>query len=184
MASPAKTSPSFGIKQARGSSTPHLPGDGANWWMITLSDLTLLLLGFSVAWYAVSNRTLPKQQPAAVVESAAHKPAAVTSSDNRVESERWTDFKNEMQRFIMEAGLSKDVTVESTQTDLLVSLNDTVPFASGRAELRHRALPILEKVASLALSHPLLSLEISGHTKSFHLTGNFPPCAPAAWPGT
>jgi chemotaxis protein MotB len=65
--------------------------------------------------------------------------------------------------------------VESSQTDVLVSLSDTVPFASGRAELRNQALPILEKVASLALSHPVLFLEISGHTDSVPIaTGIFP----------
>ena len=165
--SPVESSPSFSVKQVRGGSTSQVPGDEANWWMITLSDLTLLLLGFSVVWYAVNDRAQVKQQPPVVVEAVASKaPATVPPLRYGIQSEQWTKFKNEMQSLIIEAGLSKDVNVESTETDLLVSLRDTVPFASGRAELRNRALPVLEKVASLALSHPHVSLEISGHTDS------------------
>jgi chemotaxis protein MotB len=161
-----ESSPSFGVKPAQRRSTPQASGDDANWWMITLSDLTLLLLGFLVVWYATDKRTHPKQQPPAVVESVTKRPlAAVTPLDSGIQSEEWNKFKNEMQSFIIEAGLSKDVSVASTQTDLLVSLSDTIPFASGRAELRNQALPVLEKVAALALSHSIV-LEISGHTDS------------------
>jgi chemotaxis protein MotB len=50
-----------------------------------------------------------------------------------------------------------------------------VPFPSGRAELGNQAIPVLEKVAVLALSHPVLFLEISGHTDSVPIvTGIFP----------
>jgi chemotaxis protein MotB len=144
--------------------------------MITLSDLTLLLLGFLVVWYATEKRTHQIQQPAAVVENVVNQSlATVTPPSNSVQSEEWSNFKNEMHSFIVDAGLSKDVSVESTQTDLLVSLSDTIPFASGRAELKNQALPVLEKVAELAQSHPDLFLEISGHTDSVPIaTGAFP----------
>jgi chemotaxis protein MotB len=80
-----------------------------------------------------------------------------------------------MQSFIIDAGLSRDVSVESTPTDLLVSLSDTVPFASGKTEISAQARPVLDKVASLALSQPILFLEITGHTDSVPIaTGAFP----------
>jgi len=151
-------------------------GDDANWWMITLSDLTLLLLGFVVAWYITEKRThVIPQQPAAVRSATKEPLATVTPVDDGGKSEEWKTFQNEMERFIAESGLAKDVSVESTQTDLLVSLRDTVPFASGKAELRAQALPVLEKVVSLVRSHPLLFLEISGHTDGIPIaTGVFP----------
>jgi chemotaxis protein MotB len=172
----AESSPSFGVKPTQGRSIPLGSGDDANWWMITLSDLTLLLLGFLVVWYTTDRRTHPPQQPPAMIESTAKKPSAiVTASGNGIPSEEWRKFQNEIQGFISEAGLAKDVTVESTQTDLLVSLSDTVPFGSGKAELKAQTLPVLEKVASLVLSHPVLFLEISGHTDSVPIaTGTYP----------
>jgi len=44
-----------------------------------------------------------------------------------------------------------------------VELLDLLAFASGKAELRSAALPVLEKVATIALNQPTLNLEISGH---------------------
>jgi chemotaxis protein MotB len=171
----SESSPSVGFRPPPGRSTPHIAAEDANWWMITLSDLTLLLLGFLVVWYAIEKRTQPIQQPPAAIESVATQPAAVAPSVKSVQSEQWGQFKNEMENFVVDAGLSKDVSVESTQTELLISLNDTIPFASGRAELRNQALPVLEKVAELAQSHPALLLEISGHTDSVPIaTGIFP----------
>jgi hypothetical protein len=37
--------------------------DDVNWWMITLSDLTLLLLGFLAAWYVIDKKDIALQQP-------------------------------------------------------------------------------------------------------------------------
>jgi len=151
-------------------------GDDANWWMITLSDLTLLLLGFLAVWYTTEKKMQPTQRAPAVVRSATNEPlATVTAVDGGDKSVGWKALQDEMERLIADAGLAKDVSVESTQTDLLVSLRDTVPFASGKAELRAQALPVLEKVVSLARSHPLLFLEISGHTDGIPIaTGVFP----------
>jgi flagellar motor protein MotB len=173
---PAKPAPNIGAKPAPERSSPLWSSDDANWWMITLSDLTLLLLGFVVAWYATEKRRHVIPQPPPAIQSATKKPPVmVTTVDDGGKSEEWKTFQNEMERFIADAGLAKDVSVESTQTDLLVSLRDTVPFASGKAELRAQALPVLEKVISLVLSHPLLFLEISGHTDGIPIaTGAFP----------
>lgn len=146
----AEPAANIGVKPAQAYSRPQGSSDDANWWMITLSDLTLLLMGFMAAWYTTEKRTHVIQQPPAVVRSAKKEPLAlVTPVDNDDKSEEWKTFQNEMEGFIADAGLAKDVSIESTQTDLLVSLRDTVPFASGKAELRSRALPVLEKVVAL-----------------------------------
>jgi chemotaxis protein MotB len=144
--------------------------------MITLSDLTLLLLGFLVVWYATEKRMQPVQQPPLSAAKRADQPLpAVTPTDKSPKTEGWRNFKNEIQSFIADAGLSQDVSVESTETDILVSLSDTVPFASGTAEISAPARPVLDKVASLALGHPGLFLEITGHTDSTPIaTATFP----------
>ncbi len=173
---PAKPAANFGVKPEPALSRPPGANDDMNWWMITLSDLTLLLLGFMVAWYSIEKKTHIMQQPPAVAKSAIKEPAAiVTPTNDERNSEDWKTLQDEMERFIEDAGLAKDVSVESTHSDLLVSLRDTVPFASGKAELRARALPVLEKVVSLVLGHPQIFLEISGHTDGIPIaTGVFP----------
>jgi chemotaxis protein MotB len=172
----AELLPSLRLKPLPERSTFQVSGDDANWWMITLSDLTLLLLGFLVVWYATEKRIHPTQQPPAVVESVVNQPSAiVTPLGKSPQSEEWRNFEDEMRSFIAEAGLSKDVSVESTKTDVLVSLSDTVPFASGKAEISAPARAVLDKVASLALGQPTVFLEITGHTDSIPIaTGMFP----------
>lgn len=144
--------------------------------MITLSDLTLLLLGFLVVWYATEKRMQSVQQPPVSAAKGAEQPlAAVMLPNKSLHSDRWRNFKNEMQSLITDAGLSQDVSVESTENDFRVSLNDTVPFASGRAEISAQAHPVLDKLASLAFDHPGLFLEITGHTDSVPIaTATFP----------
>jgi chemotaxis protein MotB len=151
-------------------------GDDANWWMITLSDLTLLLLGFLVVWYATEKRMQPIEGRRVNAAERADQPvAAVAPTNKSLQADGWRNFKKEMQNFIADAGLSEDVSVESTESDFLVSLNDTVPFASGRAEISAQARPVLDKVASVALGHPGLLLEITGHTDSVPIaTATFP----------
>ena len=172
---PAKSSPRYGFTCLPDYSSPG-SGDDANWWMITLSDLTLLLLGFLVVWYAAEKRMQSVQPPAVSAAKRADQPfSVVPPTDNSPQPEGWRNFKNEIQSFIADAGLSQDVSVESTETDILVSLSDTVPFASGRAEISAPARPVLDKVASLALGHPGLFFEITGHTDSVPIaTETFP----------
>jgi len=172
---PAKSSRRYGLTGLPNDSSAG-SGDDGNWWMITLSDLTLLLLGFLVVWYATEKRMQPVQQLAvSAAETADHPVAAVAPTNKGVQADGWRNFKNEMESFIANAGLSEAASVESTESDFLISLNDTVPFASGKAEIGAQARPILDKVASVALGHPGLFLEITGHTDSLPIaTATFP----------
>lgn len=80
-----------------------------------------------------------------------------------------------MEKYVEGIGLGKGVGVVSTQHELLVSLKDTVPFASGKADLREEVFPVLEKVAALAQDHPDLMLEVLGHTDDVPIsTPEFP----------
>ena len=150
--------------------------DDANWWMITLSDLTLLLLGVLVAWYVIDKKDIALQQPPVASPGMAQeaKPSIAPSHSSMVPDE-WTVFQDEMQRFVGEIGLDKDVFIESAPNEMVISLKDTVPFDSGKADLRQQAVPVLEKVVTMVSSRPGLSLEVSGHTDSVPIsTSRFP----------
>ncbi|MBI2231427.1 MAG: flagellar motor protein MotB [Deltaproteobacteria bacterium] len=140
-------------------------GDDANWWMITLSDLTLLLLGFLVAWYVISTKPIaPQEKPGAAATTAQLPEPRVVSPESVPPGKEWQGVRDEMTSFIGAAGLANEVSVEAAQNELFVSLKDTISFESGKADLRSQALPVLEKLVAMVLSRPNLSLEISGHT--------------------
>ena len=140
------------------------PGDDAGW-LITLSDLTLLLLCFLVLWYVNENRKRPIVSPPTVT-------AKPIPPDNSVPSllpalpdpEQWKELRSDIQQFISALNLDRDIVIEGASNEILLSLKDTIPFESGKAELRLAAFPILEKVAAIAHEQTSVNLEISGHT--------------------
>ncbi|MET0502969.1 MAG: flagellar motor protein MotB [Candidatus Binatia bacterium] len=164
--------PASEFKLPRMASSVQWSNDDAKWWMITLSDLTLLLLGFLVAYYVLDKSRMTAQAPTVVTPEMAEEPATNRTS---IEPDEWRGFKEEMERHFVETGLGPDVLIESAPNEIVISLRDSVPFDSGTADLRERAVPVLEKVVALLLSRPRLLVEVSGHTDSVPIsTSNFP----------
>lgn len=150
--------------------------DDANSWMITLSDLTLLLLGFLVGWYTIDTKEIAPQQPPVLSTGTAQdlKPAVAANHSSLITDE-WQAFRDGIQRFVGEIGLDNDVFIESAPNEIVISLKDTVLFDSRKADLRPQAIPVLEKVVTMILNRPGLSLEVSGHTDNFPVsTSKFP----------
>jgi chemotaxis protein MotB len=150
--------------------------DDANWWMITLSDLTMLLLGFLVCWY-VTNKTPASTATRTVAAKAIamKKPVIEAPATGELSQESWQVMQRDLREFIAQAGLSDGVTIESGANEIVLSLKDAVPFASGQATLRAQALPVLEKVVTVVIAQPNLSVAISGHTDSLKIaTVEFP----------
>jgi flagellar motor protein MotB len=168
-------------RAAAGENLPHYgggefaaaPASGAgdlegHWWTITLSDLTMLLLGFSLLWYASAN-------PSADNLPAAEKIAPVGAPEVPLGAPAWQTVREDWSQFIAASGLQNDLDIEFSDGELLLSLREAVPFASGKAELRPRVLPVLEKVAGTLLVHAELSAAIGGHTDSMRIaSAEFP----------
>ena len=85
------------------------------------------------------------------------------------------ELRSDIQQFISLLGLERSIVIEGASNEILLSLKDTIPFESGKAELRPAAFPVLEKVAAIAHEHPRINVEISGHTDDR-------PIATAAYP--
>jgi chemotaxis protein MotB len=144
--------------------------------MITLCDLTFLLLGFLVVWYVSDKKEpLTQRKPRMTVTESQKASPMTTPMQSALNPDEWDSVRQEMEGYVKTLGLTSEVRVESGQNEILVSLKDTVPFASGKADLREGALPVMEKVAAIALSEGTLQLEVRGHTDDRPIsTAEFP----------
>jgi len=167
---PSRTSPRriasgalFERGRAQTETNGYWVGDDAGW-LITLSDLTLLLLCFLAPLHVndAKKKALSPQAPLAApaIPLESPFPSVLPGGPN---AEQWKELHRDIRQFVASLGMSRDITIESAPDEILLSLKDTIPFASGKAELRSAALPVLEKVATIALNQPTLNLEISGH---------------------
>ena len=146
-------------------------GDDSHWWTITLSDLTLLLLGFSLLWYASAKVAVETPSPPQPLKTA----LSAAPPDFQFHAEAWQTVRDDWAEFVVSTGLKNDLDIESTDSEILLSLREAVPFASGKADLRLRALPVLEKVVGTLLVHANLSVAIGGHTDSLRIaSAEFP----------
>ena len=140
------------------------PGDETGW-LITLSDLTLLLLCFLGLWYVKDRHAIGLVQ--ATTPAGRMVPALPVVSNERssnVDTADWIALRGDIREYISKAGISDAVSIEVQAHEILISINDAIPFDSGKADLNPGALPIIETVANIALERPGLHLEVSGHT--------------------
>jgi chemotaxis protein MotB len=173
--SPTPRLPAFNARRAPAHTTAQVSNDDTVW-LITLSDLTLLLVCFLGLWYVKHEQKYAKQQTA--------RPALHVAQESRFSAPPplaiahaldWSKLRNEIEDFIAESGLKEDVRIEAASDEILISFKDTVPFASGKAEIKPEALPILEKVAAIAVARPAMQLEVNGHTDDRPIsTSEFP----------
>jgi chemotaxis protein MotB len=133
-------------------------------WLITLSDLTLLLLCFLAFWYF-------KQQPQQRIHEEpsttanAKDESSQTGDDGAAAGARyWAALKEEMRKIVTETGLRDDIEIAIEANEVRFSFKDSIAFASGKADLNVRAFPLLKKMAAVAVREPALHLRIDGHT--------------------
>ena len=144
--------------------------------MITLCDLTFLLLGFLVVWYVSDKKHIVAQVKPRVIAAETPKTAQLTAgTKDALDLGGWLAVRDDIERHIDDLHLKGDIRVQAAHNEILISLKETVPFASGKADLRPAVLPVIEKVAAIALTQGTLQLEIRGHTDNRPIsTAEFP----------
>jgi flagellar motor protein MotB len=121
------------------------PGDDVGW-LITLSDLSLLLLCFFIVLHVADRERAQSISPEVVAEEAA--------SESTADAEPAPE-------------------VEEAAVELPEAL--TLSFAPGTADLRREMFPVLAEVMDTMRTRPELKLEIVGHTDDRPIaTAEFP----------
>jgi chemotaxis protein MotB len=147
------------------ASGPDPTSNDDSGWLITLSDLTLLLLCFLVVWYVKHQERNAAAQPVKPAVTAAHESSASKETlPPNPEAQDWQVLKDEIADFIADARMGGDVEIEAAAEEIVISFKDSISFASGKADLNPQALPMLEKVAAVAVSRPAMYLKVNGHT--------------------
>jgi chemotaxis protein MotB len=145
-------------------------------WLITLSDLTLLLFCFLALWYVKQQeRDAGAQTTKTMAQASDESSSSKEALRVTAQAHDWRALRDEIAGFITDAGMSEDVDVDVGADEILISFKDAIPFASGKADLNAQGLPVLEKVAAVAVSRPGMYLRVNGHTDDRPIsTAEFP----------
>lgn len=163
-------------------------GAGMLRWLITYADLITLLLAFFIILYAI-NRTqqikfslvaeaLAQQFDSKSVVGSSPGPSIITglsgTQTGKAELEALDRLANRLQAAIKQAGIEKQVTVTENLRGVEVSMNATLLFAPGSADLSPAAVALLNRLGHALATVPN-DVEVAGYTDSTPIrTQEFP----------
>jgi len=146
---------------------------GTEIWLITLSDLLMLLMIFFVVLFSLemehqretkqllqpiaTAQTEPRQQERPATASAPLHP----SSANTVMS---ASLEKELIAALNREKGEPDILVERIADLVILTFPERIVFDSGRAQIKASAHATLGKVATFIKERPYLAVEVQGHT--------------------
>lgn len=143
-------------------------------WLLTLSDLLMLMMIFFVFLLAAPLVGSGKPaQPASAAKTAEQsaavsaKPAidpAVNRTPDTDDKQAVAALENDLQGLLGNQQDGQGVTVERRSQFIVITFPEQILFDSGQALMKTDAGPTLEKVAAFIINHPELSVEVQGHT--------------------
>jgi chemotaxis protein MotB len=152
----------------------ELPGDTGNEiWLLTLSDLLILLLIFFSLYFGLTFQRQSQAAPIApqqtrpatqVPPPATPQPLPRESTPDPAPAEVNTSLEKDLKAMLGENPEKQGVSVERRDRFVVVTLPEPFLFDSGRSELKDSARPLLDKVAVFIKDHPEISTEVQGHT--------------------
>jgi len=149
-------------------------------WLLTYSDLITLLMIFFVVMYALSNVDVAKYK--VISESlriamgggktmvGADNTANVTaevkvidSSESSKEKAKMEELKKSVDKYLQQNGLSSAVTTKIEERGLVISMNDTLFFDTGKADIKSEYAKKLIEIGRI-LNQLDNYVRIEGHT--------------------
>ncbi len=157
---------------ARGKQKCEECSGGAPEWMVTYGDMMSLLLTFFVLIVSFSSIQLAefqkamgslkgalgvlKSNPSVVKLYKAPTPEILKPSPGSTPAEI-----EELRSFLEEEEISEEVTLRSTELGIAISIQSPILFDLGRANLKPRYLPLLDRIARM--SKQAKKIVIEGH---------------------
>ena len=149
------------------------PANSNEIWLLTLSDLLMLLMIFFVFLLAVpfvQPGLSQAKAPAASKPAVAAQPAANVNESDPRETSKPNDLQavarleKDLIDVLGERENSQGLTVERRPHAVVLTFPEQILFDSGQAQLKPVGQPTLEAVAAFIVDHPELSVEVQGHT--------------------
>lgn len=143
-------------------------------WLLTLSDLLMLLMIFFVFLLAaplvktVKDTPSPSETAKVATTTAVNienvvMPSINSSADSR-NQQTVSSLENDLQNLLGREGDRQGVTVQRRSQFIVITFPEQILFDSGQAQMKTDAAPSLAKVAYFIIGHPEISVEVQGHT--------------------
>ncbi len=141
-------------------------------WLLTLSDLLMLLLIFFVLLFglilqrqgqAAAPQPLPAS-PAAQAPAPEAQPAPPEAAPAFSPTEAAASLESDLAGMFGDSQAEGGVTVERRSHSIVVTFPERIMFDSGLSQLKPSVYPLLAKVTLFIQDHPDVSIEIQGHT--------------------
>lgn len=150
-----------------------IPADTGNEiWLLTLSDLLMLLLIFFVLLFGLilhrqSQAVAQPPFPAIPVmpdSPAEAKPLPPITAPDFSPAEAASSLESDLVGMLGDNQVEQGVTVERRSHSIVASFPERIMFDSGLSQLKTSVRSLLEKVTVFILDHPEVAIEIQGHT--------------------
>lgn len=135
------------------------PDGGNEIWLLTLADVSMLLMICFVLLFGMS---LDRQKETAIAAAAPVASVTATPAVQAQPAMKETSLESELLAVLGHD--RRNVTVERRSTYIVMSFPEHIVFDSGQAEVKAAVQPLLERVAAVILRHPGLTVAIHGHT--------------------
>jgi chemotaxis protein MotB len=143
-------------------------------WLITYADLITLLLIFFIVLYSMSQINAQKfselSQSMAIIFGQTGRSGVLDGGRSVMpdpstfkERKNLSNTKEQIKRMIMKNGLEGKITVKKDSRGLVISIQDTIFFSKGSADLGIQAQDILTSVGQMLAQMPN-AIRIEGHT--------------------
>jgi len=176
----------------------HAEHDTRERWLVAYADFVTVLLCFFIVMYSLSSINAQKfselaralqnamggggniviEAPLAAVGPDTFEPftrdSSVPGRDAVSDSIELAVIERQIQELIKEHGLEAEVQTVTEERGLVISVQDTVLFVSGSADLTPRAAEIMDKLGLILLQTPNY-IRVEGHTDNLPInTPRFP----------